>query len=296
MAIGKAIEAADNLSDTTKQVYQERLAKMQSELKLPPNRLVRQPIKTLDWIKQHSDSLQTQKSYLAAILALFKYVPKLKEKEARKYTQFSNAFQDIQNQLDAQAKTNQPTQKQRQALISWSEIIAARDKQKHSARLLLAMYTYIPPLRSDFDRVYIYTSPQTQPIHPNYILLNDPTPRLVLHQYKTAKSMGPLTSPLPPELVTEIKNSLLEEPRDWLFTNRYHKPYDNPASFTRWANRTLLTVFNKPITISILRHIYISQLDFNKLSIAEKEDIGKRMGHHLGMQDRYRLIRPFGSD
>lgn len=289
MAIGKAIEDAENLSDTSKQVYKERLAKMQRELKLPPNRFVRQPIKTLDWIKQHSDSLQTQKSYLAAILALFKYVPKLKEKEPRKYTQFSTAFQDIQNQLEAQAKTNQATQKQTQALVPWPDIIAARDKQKHSARLLLAMYTYIPPLRSDFDRVYICTSP-SPPDHPNYILLNDPTPTLVLNQYKTAHSMGPLTSPLPPELVTEIKNSLLEQPREWLFTNRYHKPYDNPASFTRWANRTLLTIFNKPVTISMLRHIYISQLDFNKLSIAEKEDIGRRMGHHLGMQDRYRLV------
>lgn len=179
MAIGKAIEAADNLSDTTKQVYQERLAKMQSELKLPPNRLVRQPIKTLDWIKQHSDSLQTQKSYLAAILALFKYVPKLKEKEARKYTLFSNAFQDIQNQLDAQAnQSTHPKANTCPHLLVWDHCRPRQTKTLRPAatchvhlyssfaqRLWPSLYLYIPPVPTHPPQLHPAQrpNPQTRP-------------------------------------------------------------------------------------------------------------------------------------
>ena len=291
MAIGKAIDAAD-ISETTKKVYHDRLKKMQEELKLPPNRLIRQPTKVIDWITKHSPEPQTQKSYLAAILALFKHVPNLKEKEPRKYQLYTDAFNKLKTLLDETAKENKATQKQEEGLVPWEEIISTRDKKEKGSdiRLLLSMYTYIPPVRSDFDKIYIYTTKPQTITHPNYITLYDP-PQLILTEYKTAKTMGPLTSPLPAELVDEINASLTKHPREWLFLDRFNQPYKKPASFTKWVNRNLLVAFNKPLTISLIRHAYISQLDFNKLTIKEKETIGKRMGHNLMMQDRYRVIQ-----
>jgi hypothetical protein len=40
----------------------------------------------------------------------------------------------------------------------------------------------------------------------------------------------------------------------------------------------------------MIRHAYINSLDFNKLTVAEKENIAKDMAHTIGTQDRYRLI------
>jgi len=52
----------------------------------------------------------------------------------------------------------------------------------------------------------------------------------------------------------------------------------------------LKKLFNKPLTISLIRHSYINSLDFNKLSVIEKENIAKDMAHTVNTQDRYRLI------
>jgi hypothetical protein len=74
-----------------------------------------------------------------------------------------------------------------------------------------------------------------------------------------------------------------------LFMDREKKPYKE-NSYNRWVNRTLQKLFNKPLTISLIRHSYINSLDFNKMTIVQKEMIAKDMAHTVNTQDRYRLI------
>jgi hypothetical protein len=77
-------------------------------------------------------------------------------------------------------------------------------------KLLLSVYTYLPPLRSDFNCIYIYKEKPTEFKHNNYILLYD-KPTLVLNEYKTVKKNDILRKELPEEFVKEIKLSIEEK-------------------------------------------------------------------------------------
>lgn len=279
-----------NLSPVTKRTYLERLRYMIQNTKTELYEIITHPSKYIEWIKKHSASLQTQKSYISAILAVFKHTPLLKDAERKHYYEWYQEFKKIHDQIDDRYKQNEPSQKQKDAYVPYHEIVTKRDSLPRGSkeRLLLALYTYLPPLRSDFNKVYLYDKPQKTYEHDNYMLLFDPY-TLVLNEFKTIKKKDGYERVLPEELSEEIKESLEKLPREWLFMDRDKKPYKS-GSFTKWANRTLKILFEKPLTISLIRHSFINQLDFNRLTVQEKEDIAKDMAHTVTTQDRYRLI------
>ena len=285
----ECIKKAD-LSSVTKRTYLERLRYMIQEIKTDLYDILTHPKIYLEWIHQHSTSLQTQKSYISAILAVFKHTPDMKKNEQKYYYEWYQGFKQVHEEIDKRYKTNEPSDKQKDAYVSFEEIIKKRNELKKGSkeRLLLALYTYLPPLRSDFNEVYIYIKAPEKIEHDNYITLYN-TPLLVLNEYKTVRKKDIFQKELPEELVTEIKESLKEDPREWLFMDRNEQPY-RVNSYNRWVNRTLKKLFNKPLTISLIRHSYINSLDFNKLSVIEKENIAKDMAHTVNTQDRYRLI------
>lgn len=284
------IKNAD-ISNTTKRVYLERLKVIIKETEKDLYEIISHPQEYLLWIKKHSSSLQTQKSYISAILAVFKHTTGLKEKEKNHYYSWYTEFSNIHKQIDLKYKLNEPTKKQKDAYVPFGEIIEMRNKLEIGSkeRLLLSMYTYLPPLRNDFNCIYLYKSKPKEFKHNNYIKLYETQPVLILNEYKTVKKNDILSKDLPIELINEINESLEKQPRDWLFSDREGKPYV-VNSFNKWANRTLKKLFNRSLTISLIRHSYINSLDFNKLTVIEKENIAKDMAHTINTQDRYRLI------
>jgi integrase len=286
----KCISNAD-LSPITKKTYLERLRYLLQNTKADLYEILTHPDKYLDWIKNHSSSLQTQKSYISSILAVFKHTtPSLKEKERVHYYAWYTEFKKIHDEIDNRYKQNEPSLKQRKAYVAFPEIVEKRETLKKGSKekLLLALYTYIPPLRSDYNKVYIYHSVKEKYEHDNYVLLTE-NPLLVLNEFKTKKNKEKFEKPIPKELVDELKASLEKHPREWIFVDRSGEPY-NSGSFTKWANRTFKTLFDKPLTISLIRHSFINNLDFNRLTVQQKEDLSSSMAHSPGTQDRYRLI------
>lgn len=298
-ACSKSLDCITNtkLSPTTIKVYKDRLNYMTTNTKASLYDIITHPSKYIEWVKNHSNSYQTQKSYISAILAIFKHTPKLKESERKYYYEWYGAFKEIHNKIEDRYKLNSPSDKQREAYVPYKDIVAKRDTLKKGSkeRLILAMYTHLPPLRSDFNKVFIYKKEHQTYEHDNYIILLDKKGQnklsssvLVLNEFKTKKK-DTYVKALPEELVEEIKESLKLVPRDWLFIDRSGGPYSS-GSFTKWVNRTLKSLFGKPLTISLIRHSYINNLDFNTLSVKEKEEIAKDMTHTVDTQDRYRLI------
>lgn len=280
-----------DLSPHTKKVYLERLRFIMEERKTDLEKVLLKPTEVMEWIQQHTKTPQTQKSYISAILAVYKHTPGLKDKYRDTYYQWYLEFKKLHDQIDARYKQNQPSEKQREAFVQFKDIVAKRDTLPKGSkeRLLLALYTYLPPLRSDFNKVFLYQKAPKSFDHENYMKLYD-IPMLVLHEYKTSKKKDVYEKELPPELVEEIKASLEKgPPRDWLFVDRSKQPYVS-GSFTKWANRMLKKLFGRALTISLIRHSYINTLDFNRLTVQEKEDIARDMAHTVGTQDKYRLI------
>ena len=280
------------LSPVTKRVYLERWKILMNHKQEDVFTILTHPKKYLEWIKATYEQPATQKSYISAVLAMFRHNEGLKTQEKKSYDMWYAAFDEIHTMIDNRYKKNEPTQKQVDGYVKFEEIVAKRDTLEMGTdeRLLLSFYTYIPPLRCDLNRVRIYHGKVAANAEKNYIVIQGKREAtLVLREFKTAQHMDPYENNLPKELVDEIQASLEKRPRDFLFMDRSGQPY-KAASFTKWANRVLQKLFGRSLTISLIRHSYINSLDFNKLTVEEKERIAKDMAHTVATQDRYRLI------
>ena len=152
-------------------------------------------------------------------------------------------------------------------------------------RLLLAIYTIIPPVRADYYATHIIKDGEI-PETDNYIILKNKYAELVIRKYKTSRKHGEIRHPrLPDELYNLIVKSLEKYPRKYLF-EKNGKPY-TPNGFCKWSSTTLEKLFNVEITLTMIRHIYISSLDLSKMTVEEKKNIGKLMGHTIGIQAEY---------
>jgi hypothetical protein len=298
------------LSPLSKKSYLSKIRKMLQETNKSLFYILTHPPFFIQWIREWSEAPATQKSFIAAILAVFRHNEGMKTQESKAYTEWFTVFSEINTEIDDRYKRNEPSDRQKEGFVAYPEIVAMRDTLKRGSddRLLLSFYTYLPPLRCDFNRMRIYErAPPPSGANGgnggkggatelNYLVLPPVGPNagaeaiLVLGEFKTRNHRkDPFQKALPAELIQELRASLEAHPRVWVFTDRNGDPY-SAASYTKWANRVLLKLFERPLTISLIRHSFINTLDFNKLTVADKEAIAKDMAHTVEMQDKYRLI------
>jgi hypothetical protein len=286
-----------DLSQVSKRVYVERLRTMVAQFDTNIYWIITHPDEVLEWILKKSEVLSTQKSYIISVLAVFKHNDGLKTQLKKYYDIWFKKFTEIDEAITQRYKTNEPSEKQLNAYVEFKEIVKKRDSLEAGSmdKLLLGFYTYIRPLRADFNAVRIYgydenTIPIEDKREPNYIIFNDDDVHLILNEFKTQRHHNKFDKKLPDELIKELKASLKNLPREWLFVDKFGKPYVATNSYTKWANRALHRLFGKPLTITMIRHSFISSLDQNVLTILEKEEIAKEMAHSRGMQELYRFI------
>jgi hypothetical protein len=116
---------------------------------------------------------------------------------------------------------------------------------------------------------------------------------------KTLKHYGPKKVELPLLYIRTLLESLQRQPREYLFTMLPSKsvpantPYTKPNSFGKFVNKTLNRVFGRPLTISGVRHSYITHLHcsqhWTQLSDQQRENIAKQMGHSFATACKYRF-------
>lgn len=289
MNLMQAIENSD-LSMVTKRNYYQKGVVLMKLIEEPLDYIILHPHEVIKKLNKAYPNVGSRKTFYTFILALFRYNSNLKCRYKKEYDEWMKEFTDTDKQITDRYKENAPTKKQQEGFVAFDEIVKKRDSLEDGTdeKLLLSLYTYIPPLRADFGKVAIYEEdvPEKERKEDNYIYDNS---ELVLRRYKTAKSHKEFSKELPKELVKQIKESLKKRPRKYLFTMRGGEPLLK-NTYTKWCNRVLARLFGKPLTVSLIRHAYINTLDFNKLTIKEKEEIAADMTHSAGMQDKYRLI------
>ena len=194
-----------------------------------------------------------------------------------------------------QSLNNEPTAAQTEVAtqLKWADVIKKRDELPHGdAKLLLSMYTYLPPVRADYYEVKINPNPVPAAMtKANFILLGQNTGEIILRDFKTAAKYKEIKHVLPKPLFDEIKAAVAQNARPYLFVMPTDptRPYDRGA-FSKWANKTLKATFGLPMTLTTLRHLYVSTLDFNKTKASELEKIGNSMGHSIAMQKGYQWL------
>lgn len=232
-------------------------------------------------------------SYLSAVLALFKHAPKYVNDIPEMFVYhriWLGILSDNEKDILIRRWQNKPTalQEAREGhKLTLQDLVNKYNEVDIDimSKLLLAIYTIIPPVRADYYSTHIIKEGET-PETDNYIILKRDSAELVIGKYKTSRKHGEIRHPiLPQELYTVILKSLEQYPRKYLF-EKNGKPY-TPNGFCKWTSATLEKLFSVELTLTMIRHIYISSLDLAKMTVEEKKKIGKLMGHTIGIQAEY---------
>ena len=305
----RAVLKTDRLSEEKRTGYSKRLALIAAAAGNNPliPVLAQHPQNVLDWILKNYHEIGTQRTMIVAILGAYKILD-LKFKEKGSYEMYLKEYEKLDGLLRDRAKDNVPTDRQRAGFVSYPELQRVRKRLPVGSkeRLLLSCYGgCIPPLRNDLHACAIRKlecddesarQALLQQITPNEILLpydrNAPGV-LILREFKTQNRENPklYSRSLGDKLTTELRASLKDHPRHFLFVeSRSDRPYTH-SGFAMWARRTLQSLFGKPSTLTLLRHGYISHmLAFGQLSIRDREQLAKEMCHSPTTQMQYQWI------
>ena len=175
--------------------------------------------------------------------------------------------------------------------LSFQQIMEIREQLPFASieRLLLSIYTLIPPVRADYFALQIIHDDE-EPVEPNYLRIRGGEIETVLRDFKTAKTYHEIRNTLPQPLAQEILASLQESPRKYLFVNSHGRPHTR-NSFTLWTRRILTRILQNDFTLVFFRHAfathYVSHHNPTDLDISE---VSKKMGHSSEMFRAYRWV------
>lgn len=282
------------LADNSKDVILEFLQSLQTKYAGPRTLLwvLTNPDSLIEKIPQHTNSQHSMYGLTNAPLMIYLRDPKLQTKYPKAYETWTEARQKFQENIANTYESNVATDKYEKGSVPWATFLEKRDSLSKGSikRLLLCMYSMIPPTRLDYGDVTIYKEePKEVPEGINYLVICPSGSYLGLQEYKTSKHYGHKKLDLPDELVEEIQASLKDTPRKHLFTGRGNEPFRIANSYGKWVSRTLLKIFDKPMTINILRHMYVSS-NLEKKCLRERKEIASKMLHSIRAQMIYEYI------
>ena len=183
---------------------------------------------------------------------------------------------------------NKPTELQKNKEISYEELLTIMGSLEKGSfeRLLIAFYTLMEPIRADYYATEIIQNNE-KPTEENYVLLSDTYCKLFVNDFKTKGKHDTIENILPNNLLEELKESLKKYPRKYIFVMDDKKTPFTRKLFSNWACRTLSRILKKPMSLTVLRHVYISYKLKSTTSKEELKEIAKKMGHSRAMQNAY---------
>lgn len=281
------------LSESSKNQYSTKISQWVSYLPTEKTlyNLIHNPeqsLKILETTGKIKHSPSNHHCYLSATCAFIKFIlddyPLLKEWKVleRKNSEPLVAHYDL----------NEPTERQKTKIMSYDEINTIRKTLEKGSleRLLLSFYTLMEPIRADYYATEIITDPTKESTEENYIILTPTQAQLVVRDFKTKHTYTKIENILPDELKQELIESLEKYPRNYVFVMDDKKTPFKRKLFSNWACRALTRVLKHGMTLTVLRHIYITNKIALKATPKELVDIAKKMGHTRVCQRTYEWV------
>lgn len=272
-------------------------------------------MENLDWLRDvdavikfilESGNWKTAQSRAAVVNAITSFLrnskdlPKDMEDVYKKYSAYNST---LANNNAKAKKENKMNDKESSVMLPWSQILEkTKDIQNLEDRALVSIYTLIPPRRiDDYRLLKIFTRKKGRVVPEddnNYLVLNAKRApqEIVFNKYKTSKNYGQQVIKLPNDL-KEILKSYTDKGKvvgSCLFSQTNGQCLSQPG-FTSKVRNTFKKYTGKPLTVNSLRHSFISSLDQNKMSVAQREKIAHDMAHNISQQLTYNRI-DLGSD
>jgi integrase len=198
-------------------------------------------------------------------------------------------------------KQQKLSDKQRNGWMDWNDIIAnyktiekevlpyfksSTDLNKQQFKraqlyVLLSCLLLIPPRRSTD---YVAFKLRNEDVHKdNYMETKGRKSYFVFNTYKTAKRYGQEKVEIPTALKTIINRWKLINRNDYLLVNTKMNKNINPTQL----NSMLVDYFNRPLSTSLMRHIFLTEKYRDVPAIQEMEQTAKEMGHSLTQAMEY---------
>lgn len=298
-----ALEAA-KLSVATMRVYNSNLKMLQGlgGTRHTTDYVIRHPTQTYALICKKTSKSMSRKTYIGAVMSLFKNVPGLAERHPKELVVWQQAHTEECAAADEWYTMNKATERQEHTHVPWPEVLRVRDELPRDGMdyLFLSMYTYLPPARLDYDRLAMLmprdkepTTPAELEAEPNYVVISSPRQMTMhLNAYKSKPKDGPgMTQDLPPVLCAIVWASLQRKPRRYLFNELITgEPFKTSTAHIVYASRLLKRVLkNNAVSVSALRHSFITNLPA-RLKAGVREDIARRMMHGVAQSLCYNLL------
>ena len=244
------------------------------------------------------ENVNSRHTFLGAIKSVIKNVElNISEKDMKK---INDLFLIIKlkkekNELETQANT-----KQQNRYISYSELAKLTDViEDEEDKLYYGLYTYQPPLRADYNAIYIIDDTLTKPAQDIETLDNNKnyysvkTNTFIINEYKTARANKPIIFNPPTKLKNLIIRSLEKTPRAVLLYNHirgvnypitpnYLSKRIAHISTLILKNNIEIAEENKAISINDLRHLFIAENNYETTNdIEELYKNAYLMGHTI---------------
>jgi len=191
-------------------------------------------------------------------------------------------------------KAQEKTQKQEDGWMNWDEIIANYKNLEREVSyfktqtnltkqqfkrvqifVLLSCLLLIPPRRSTD---YVMFKLRNEDVNKdNYMETKGRKAYFVFNTYKTAKKYGRETVEIPTALKNIINRWKLINKNDYLLVN---SNMDKKINATQ-LNSMLYDYFNRPLSTSLLRHIFLTEKYKDVPAIKEMEKTAHDMGHSV---------------
>lgn len=273
------------VTETTKKANANRMNLIKRLLKEDNFDFVLNPSRTIKAIKKKYSNKNSQKTYISAVMS---YVRDNVEDNKILLDKYNKVHKQLREQVKSELSNNTKSDK----FIEWQDIIEYREELKENAQdaksfldyLILSLYSYNPPLRSDYGQVKI--TKRNMKGTENLLIMGK-NPRFIIKSYKTAKTNGDIIIPVKGELLNIIKywnDNYNSNPKFLLNMS------DN--QLVKNVQRILNNKFNKG-SINVLRKSYLTNVfnNFSDYSNADLEHITHLMGNSVSTAiESYRKV------
>jgi hypothetical protein len=270
---------------------------------LKPIDIFKDAIGVNDWVKNKYPKINARHALISCINSILKWCPTLFKLNKKALMNWKRVGADTRAEKKKNGLNQELTETQKNGMVRWEEVKAMCDKfakEEYGSKrhLLLAMYSIIPPMRNDYDRVKIY--PSVKSVTPeqknkiNYLVLTPSKATIYINQYKTASTYGKHILELPNELTRIIRanqESIKPNKRGWLFTDKSDNPFpeDREAhAYSSWICIVYKEIWNRNFNTTLMRHSYLSSKELLSKPLAERVEIAiKYMKHSYLTQQSY---------
>jgi len=237
--------------------------------------------------KGEDASLNTKRLYLSALA--------YNAKDDAERQRYKEEIAKIRPSADEEVESQSLSPELSAKYMDWDDVMKCQAKAKEMYEagtmvlndyLLICLYTLQAPVRADYSEMRVVKSLNSTKNDTNYAELSEHSVWFEFRHYKTAKTYGTVGLPAHPTVA-----ELIRKKKANCFAKVCYVSSLARDKLTQRLSELFVKCGGKPITITLLRHSYITQFykDYPNPSIELKKSLAKKMLHSRFVQEVYNL-------